>query len=128
MKLPSIVWTEFGTFIVAGTRARTGLSLSAKGGYVSVTFEFPRELHIKMNDYGGHIRIRFDAPTGTPNMGEDIPVHIPESEFEKARQESNPLTETRGKFFVQLTPGTGAGLTPLLTTIEVPQVEAEVKL
>lgn len=127
MKLPKIIWSKVARFITARARARTGLSLSAQGGYINVDLEYPDETHIKMKNYEVHIGIQLDAPTGKHDIGEGVPVHVPESEFQKGRHESNPLTKTRGDFFVQVTAAVGAGLGELLRGIEVPSEDSQIK-
>jgi hypothetical protein len=53
---------------------------------------------------------------------EAIPVHVPEEEFQKGRQEKNPLNKTRGDFFMQLNCGVAAGLGVLLRDFNAPAI------
>ncbi len=120
MKLPGIVWSRVNQCVCAGARVRSGLGLGKRQGYVNVDLEYPDDSFIKMKGYEIHIGIQLDPPSGGHDPGETIPVHVPEGEFQRARNETNPIHKVRGDFLLELSLARAAGLGQLLHAVEAP--------
>lgn len=120
MRLPTIIWARSARFLAAAARVRTGANLKATGGYINVDLEYPVDTHIKMKNHEIHIGIQLDPPTGVHDIGEAVPVHVPEEEFQKSRGEKNPLRKTIGDFYLELSSKVASGLGLLLHDVKPP--------
>jgi hypothetical protein len=120
MRLPTIIWARSARFLVAAGRVRTGANLKATSGYINVDLEYPADTHIKMKNHEIHIGVQLGAPTGAHDIGEAVPVHVPEEEFQKSRGEKNPLRKTIGDFYLELSPEVASGLGLLLHNVKPP--------
>jgi hypothetical protein len=121
MQLPTIIWSRCGRCRRAGAQVRTGTKLRRDDGYVHVDLEYPDDTHIKMKDYEIHLGFPLKAPTGTHDIGEAIPVHVPEKELQRGRNEQNPLNKTIGDFYLELSEEVAAGLGKLLAEVQAPK-------
>lgn len=120
MRLPTIVWARASRCIRAAARVRSGFEMFKAGGYINVDLEYPDPSHIKMKHYEIHIGIPMDLPKGGHDPGETVPVHVPEEEFQKARNETNPIQKIRGDFYLELSVARAAGLGNLLHAVKAP--------
>ncbi len=118
MRLPTIIWARSARFLAAAARVRTGANLKAVSGYINVDLEYPVDTHIKMKNHEIHIGVQLGTPTGVHDIGEAVPVHVPEEEFQKSRGEKNPLRKTIGDFYVELLPEVASGLGLLLHDVK----------
>jgi hypothetical protein len=119
MELPTILWARYARFQKAEARIHSGTNLANSNGYINVDLEFPHKTHIKMKEHEIHIGIQLNPPTGNPEANKTFPVHVPEAELQRGRNETNPLLKVWGDFRVEIAPSLAAGLGALLQAIKV---------
>lgn len=125
MRLPTIVWARTSQCIRTAARVRSGFEMIKADGYINVDLEYPDPSHIKMKHHEIHIGIPLGIPKGGHDPEETIPVHVPEEEFQRARNEANPIQKVRGDFYLELSIARAAGLGDLLHTVEAPTFQLD---